>query len=189
MQHLLFLSACLFGETVFHEEHKNPLSVQSSINTQQPLWTGNASSLWRVMISTAEEFISLCVFFSHAHTFVVVYLCQVEQYLCLPISWMLALMCSSYCGRCASSALLWPIRRRQGFLQGLAPVALGRNVQFPYRKPCCCLELRNARNVHNWPPFFFQASSFMLLVSLWGLFSQWEVVLFLYCIQHRHTPT
>lgn len=103
----------------FHKEHKkNPLSVQSSLNIQQPLWTGNASSLWRVMLSTAVKSLSLCVFLSRAHTLVVVYLCQVKQYPCLPMSWMLALMCSSYCGHCASSTLPWPIRRKRGLPAG-----------------------------------------------------------------------
>lgn len=97
---------------------------------------------------------------------VVVYFCQVKQYPWLPISWMLALMCSSYCGLWVSWALLWPIRRKRGFLQGPAPVALGRNDHFPCRKFCCCLELRNARNVHNCPPFFFQTLSFMPIFSL-----------------------
>lgn len=116
VKHLLFLSACLFR--VFIKNIKNPLSVQSSLNIQQPLWTGNASSLWRVMLSTAVKILSLCVFLSHAHTLVVVYLCQVKQYPCLPMSWMLALMCSSYCGHCASSTLLWPIRRKRGLPAG-----------------------------------------------------------------------
>ena len=68
VKHLLFLSACLFQETEYHKEHENPLLGQSSINIQQPLWTGNASILWRGTQRNAfhcSKFsFSLCLSFS-----------------------------------------------------------------------------------------------------------------------------
>lgn len=177
-------SICFSSEHIYFKKqsciknYKTPLSGQSSINIQLPLWTGNASILWRVMLSTAVKFlfVSFFFFFDHAHMLVVVYFCQVKQYPCSTTSWMLALMCSSYCGVWVSSALLWPVRRKRVFLQGPASVALGRNNHFPCRQSCCCLELRNARNVHNCLPFFFQTLSFMPLFSptfLMGLLSGW----------------
>lgn len=52
-----------FEKCDFHEEHKKPPSVQPSINIQQAPWTGNASMLLRIMLSTAAKFLSPC-----AHT-------------------------------------------------------------------------------------------------------------------------
>lgn len=100
VKHLLFLSVFLFAEE-FHKECKSPPSVQPSINIQQSLWTGNASILWRVMLSTALNSLCVLLFLSLVHTsLALVYVCQVKQYPCLTVSWMLALMCSSHWAPC-----------------------------------------------------------------------------------------
>lgn len=69
-------------------------------------------------------------------TCLVVYLGQLEQQSCLSISWMRALICSSYWALCQWSTVV-ANKGRGSFLGRPALVAFGRNDHFPYRKSWC----------------------------------------------------
>lgn len=62
----------------------------------------------------------------------------------------------------------------------------GSQPDFSYRRSCCCMELRNARNVPNCPFFCFFSTLVLKasVPSLWGLFSQWEAALVSCCSAH-----
>lgn len=192
-----FFSLCFY----FKKERKNKIKIKKSSFglVQQPLWTGNTSKSNAFHCSEVPLSLSL---FLPPPTPIRTHACG-----CLLVSGQTIPLSANILDACFN--VLFPLWALCHFASAAANeesawvscgrggptlVALGRNDFFPYRKAFCCLELRNARNVHNWSPifFFFQPSSSTLpLLSkppCGVCFSRWGVTLLPYCM-HTHPST